>query len=319
MSNHESSSSKTKEPPRKRSKASRACDECRRKKIRCDAILDMTTNKVVKICTTCDRNGDLCTFTRVPLKRGPTKGYSKSHSHPDDGKNYKHRNSSVSSSTANFPHAFPALIPLTGSVGGQPPSQPFPPSGFRQQVILPPLNSLSSQQGTILPPLQSPNDNRQRSNSVNSNSSQQSQSSTVGPQGVVFWKVPYEMPHISSSNSISSGSGGGSGGVMHHRSGSIDSVSSSISGTFTMNNSKLINSPQQHAPSSRGGSGIESMVTSDSESEADFPRMGSSSNNNPISSRPSSTVLSGMLNPMANSPRTSSGPGQFPLICFFYK
>ncbi|GME80020.1 unnamed protein product [Ambrosiozyma monospora] len=33
--------------------------------------------------------------------------------------------------------------------------------------------------------------------------------------------------------------------------------------------------------------------------------MGSSSNNNPISSRPSSTVLSGMLNPMANSPRTS--------------
>ena len=56
--------------PRKRSKVSRACDECRRKKIRCDA----TTEDENEPCSNCKRVGGRCVFTRVPMKRGPSKG-----------------------------------------------------------------------------------------------------------------------------------------------------------------------------------------------------------------------------------------------------
>ncbi|OBT66952.1 hypothetical protein VE03_04138 [Pseudogymnoascus sp. 23342-1-I1] len=59
--------------PRKRSKVSRACDECRRKKIRCDA----TTESGEEQCTSCKRVGTHCQFSRVPMKRGPSKGYIK--------------------------------------------------------------------------------------------------------------------------------------------------------------------------------------------------------------------------------------------------
>lgn len=57
--------------PRKRSKVSRACDECRRKKIRCDA----TTESGEEQCSSCKRVGTHCQFSRVPMKRGPSKGY----------------------------------------------------------------------------------------------------------------------------------------------------------------------------------------------------------------------------------------------------
>jgi Fungal Zn(2)-Cys(6) binuclear cluster domain len=57
--------------PRKRSKVSRACDECRRKKIRCDA----TGEAAEESCTSCKRVGTTCQFSRVPMKRGPSKGY----------------------------------------------------------------------------------------------------------------------------------------------------------------------------------------------------------------------------------------------------
>ncbi|KAI5852871.1 hypothetical protein DFP73DRAFT_470925 [Morchella snyderi] len=59
--------------PRKRSKVSRACDECRRKKIRCDA----TSESGVEQCSSCKRVGSKCSFSRVPMKRGPSKGYIK--------------------------------------------------------------------------------------------------------------------------------------------------------------------------------------------------------------------------------------------------
>ncbi|KAI9870625.1 MAG: Glucose-responsive transcription factor [Pleopsidium flavum] len=59
--------------PRKRSKVSRACDECRRKKIRCDA----TSESGVEQCSNCKRVGSRCQFSRVPMKRGPSKGYIK--------------------------------------------------------------------------------------------------------------------------------------------------------------------------------------------------------------------------------------------------
>ncbi|KAH6679486.1 hypothetical protein B0J14DRAFT_649874 [Halenospora varia] len=59
--------------PRKRSKVSRACDECRRKKIRCDA----TGEPGDEQCSSCRRVGARCQFSRVPMKRGPSKGYIK--------------------------------------------------------------------------------------------------------------------------------------------------------------------------------------------------------------------------------------------------
>ena len=61
--------------PRKRSKVSRACDACRRKKVKCDGDFSTTHNQVIKKCTNCHKNHDTCTFLRVPLKRGPSKGY----------------------------------------------------------------------------------------------------------------------------------------------------------------------------------------------------------------------------------------------------
>ncbi|KAH6713932.1 hypothetical protein BKA61DRAFT_483280 [Leptodontidium sp. MPI-SDFR-AT-0119] len=58
---------------RKRSKVSRACDECRRKKIKCDATGDPGDEQ----CSSCKRVGTTCQFSRVPMKRGPSKGYIK--------------------------------------------------------------------------------------------------------------------------------------------------------------------------------------------------------------------------------------------------
>lgn len=60
-------------PPRKRSKVSRACDECRRKKIKCDA----SSETGEEICSNCRRSNVRCMFSRVPQKRGPSKGYIK--------------------------------------------------------------------------------------------------------------------------------------------------------------------------------------------------------------------------------------------------
>ncbi|KAL2759484.1 hypothetical protein ACRALDRAFT_1091522 [Sodiomyces alcalophilus JCM 7366] len=60
-------------PPRKRSKVSRACDECRRKKVRCDAQSDLGEAP----CSNCKRSSQRCSFSRIPQKRGPSKGYIK--------------------------------------------------------------------------------------------------------------------------------------------------------------------------------------------------------------------------------------------------
>lgn len=60
-------------PPRKRSKVSRACDECRRKKVKCDAPSETGEDP----CSNCRRSSIPCLFSRVPQKRGPSKGYIK--------------------------------------------------------------------------------------------------------------------------------------------------------------------------------------------------------------------------------------------------
>lgn len=59
---------------KKRTKASRACDQCRKRKIKCDF------SEEKGICTSCSKNADRCAFDRVPLKRGPSKGYVRGHS-----------------------------------------------------------------------------------------------------------------------------------------------------------------------------------------------------------------------------------------------
>lgn len=60
---------------RKRSKVSRACDQCRKKKIRCD--VDAADDGVLKTCNNCQTRGQICEFSRIPQKRGPSKGYIK--------------------------------------------------------------------------------------------------------------------------------------------------------------------------------------------------------------------------------------------------
>ncbi|KAI0129408.1 hypothetical protein BJ170DRAFT_270390 [Xylariales sp. AK1849] len=60
-------------PPRKRSKVSRACDECRRKKVKCDA----PSETGEEACSNCRRGNSRCLFSRIPQKRGPSKGYIK--------------------------------------------------------------------------------------------------------------------------------------------------------------------------------------------------------------------------------------------------
>ncbi|EXJ89227.1 hypothetical protein A1O3_02293 [Capronia epimyces CBS 606.96] len=58
---------------RKRSKTSRACDECRRKKVRCDAPTE--PDGTPKTCSNCKKAGVFCEFERKPMKRGPSRGY----------------------------------------------------------------------------------------------------------------------------------------------------------------------------------------------------------------------------------------------------
>ncbi|PNS14177.1 hypothetical protein CAC42_6690 [Sphaceloma murrayae] len=58
---------------KERIKTSKACDECRRKKIRCDATNDQATEP----CSNCKRTNSTCTFARQQMKRGPSKGYIK--------------------------------------------------------------------------------------------------------------------------------------------------------------------------------------------------------------------------------------------------
>lgn len=66
-------------PPRKRSKVSRACDACRRKKVKCDAELPGGAAPPPNHppCLHCARNNEPCTFERIPRKRGPSKGSSR--------------------------------------------------------------------------------------------------------------------------------------------------------------------------------------------------------------------------------------------------
>ncbi|KAG7861025.1 hypothetical protein KL939_001592 [Ogataea angusta] len=224
-------------PPRKRSKVSRACDECRRKKIRCDALLDHTNTHVTKMCSNCEKSGDVCLFTRVPMKRGPSKGYTKLSG--DNGNQSASKTSPRlrTPSHGSYPqlqgigqqqlspgqqHA-PLFSPNSSSGSGTPAYQ----ASQSPQVILPPLNP------HILPPL------RGRSSSLTS-------AGQTTRQQPMFWKVPYEMP------------------AFEGRRDSIDSISSSISGSFPLSARPSI---QGNSPKLAPSFGLDNLPTSDSEDE----------------------------------------------------
>ncbi|KAJ2861381.1 hypothetical protein GGI22_002467, partial [Coemansia erecta] len=54
-------------PDGKRQRVSRACDKCRRKKVKCDG--------KQPVCTHCEELGHQCTYLDATKKRGPPKGY----------------------------------------------------------------------------------------------------------------------------------------------------------------------------------------------------------------------------------------------------
>ncbi|CAG8502833.1 14758_t:CDS:2 [Dentiscutata heterogama] len=56
----------------KRRRVARACDSCRRKKVRCDGV---QTSSDPPSCTNCKTYGYECSFIDAPKKRGPPKGY----------------------------------------------------------------------------------------------------------------------------------------------------------------------------------------------------------------------------------------------------
>lgn len=148
---------------KKRSKVSRACDSCRKKKIKCDAVLNQDSSSVEQKCSNCSKCNEICQFTRVPLKRGPVKGYNK--------KKNPSKNDSVDSSADN--DTSPTVKPLVN---------------LYSPVILPPLNSLTSpspgsshQQQQVQPQLL----NNQRSPSSNSIAN-----NGLMSQQTLFWKAP---------------------------------------------------------------------------------------------------------------------------------
>lgn len=131
-------------PPRKRTKVSRACDACRRKKVRCDGEYSSTLQRVSKICNNCTKNNEECTFSRVPLKRGPSKGYIR-----DLEDKAEHNDGVPTQQHPQQHHNGGPLIggstvrPISGSLGG---SGPVPVSTFSHQPLVFAQSHLNQQQ-----------------------------------------------------------------------------------------------------------------------------------------------------------------------------
>ncbi|KAH3681040.1 hypothetical protein WICMUC_000021 [Wickerhamomyces mucosus] len=102
-----------------RSKISRACDECRRKKIKCDSNIN-------KPCTNCFKNNDICQFQRIQLKRGPSKGYRSR------------------SNSSNSNHQVQSQVQSQVPPQVQPQVQPPQP-----QITLPPINQINNNRNSL--------------------------------------------------------------------------------------------------------------------------------------------------------------------------
>lgn len=231
-----------KDIPRKRSKVSRACDSCRRKKIRCDAEYLTTLLKVTKVCNNCSKTGDVCTFSRTPLKRGPSRGYIRDLADRMDDPY-----------TPQHPVGHHTLIiklnrprsKLVDAPGPKPSanSTATPPLPMLQALMKPMLHRLAfvPQSGAslpiILPPLLGPQPLTQP---VKLSVSVPKGSAPISPNGAALtklpmperdtriqgplWKVPYEMPTLGGVGLTVSSPGNVSG--INSRRSSVDSVSS---------------------------------------------------------------------------------------------
>lgn len=213
-----------KEVPRKRSKISRACDACRRKKIRCDAEYLALALKVAKLCTNCTKAGEKCTFSRVPMKRGPLKGYIRDLVDRMDEDPY-HTRPRLKLVDAP-PYAAPALPVLL--VKPMLHRLPFPAAaatGATLPIILPPL--LGAQPLTQPVKLSVPVNKASGSISPHTglsalNKTKLPDSRILGP----LWKVPYEMPTLLVAGLATSSPGSANGISFESRRSSVDSISS---------------------------------------------------------------------------------------------
>ncbi|KAG7193705.1 Glucose-responsive transcription factor [Scheffersomyces spartinae] len=298
-------------PPRKRSKVSRACDCCRKKKIKCNAEYSTTLMKVVKICQNCLKNNDECTFSRIPLKRGPSKGYirdleekleskpkpeeslSESGANSSDSPIVNHSNDNIINTNANNTHT-PSNNTHTSSNNTHTPSNTpnTQKNGNSPTIILPPLigyqskllgisnqneNSNPSSPGgsSISNLLNNNNLNTQNEQANGKSSGGPSSSSNAAPPPPNTNSPPIQGPFwkvpYEMPNAISH----------RRRSSSIDSISST-----STNGSKL--------PSLRPSiSGSESTFVSDSESE-DYYSVRSMSRRQSLSPRNSVTSLTSL-------------------------
>ena len=97
--------------------------------------------KVTKICTSCAKNKEICTFDRTPLKRGPSKGYIRDlEEKAGDRISSLSSKSNQASTKANIPfppsHQYPPPPPQqqqqqSPSIAIIPPN-PYPPSNIQQ-------------------------------------------------------------------------------------------------------------------------------------------------------------------------------------------
>ncbi|KAI5955166.1 hypothetical protein KGF54_001727 [Candida jiufengensis] len=214
----------SKDPPRKRSKISRACDACRRKKIKCNAEFSSTLNEVTQICNNCQKNSEECTFSRTPLKRGPSKGFSKDLE--DNIQNELHRTNSISSQTTikDIPQNSVSFPSIKNQSQQQLQSIKLPPlMNYSNKNLSPAIQKINTMESNPSSP-QNPQFNNGSNNSNNNNNNSNNNSPPIqGP----FWKVPYEMPQSSSSHRSSISSVTSSGQPSRRRrSSSIDSISS---------------------------------------------------------------------------------------------
>lgn len=148
---------------KKRTKASRACDQCRKKKIKCDY------KDEKGLCSNCQRNGDRCSFERVPLKRGPSKGYTRSASHSRTHEIQEYNNTKPYNTLENSNGT-------NNSNGANSNTVPSTPSRSNS-VLLPPLTQYIPQAGGVPPSF------------PNAATQPAMPAGNIGQQQ--FWKVPY--------------------------------------------------------------------------------------------------------------------------------
>ena len=208
---------------KKRTKASRACDQCRKKKIKCDY------NELKGICDYCQRNNKSCSFIRVPLKRGPSKGYTKlyklnstTNTYPinnnnvtdnNNNKNNNLSNTNIYTTTNKNP-----VISNENSVSSLPTNNTANMTPLSNQVLLPPLSQYVSQANFQQANVNTTDNNIKTfinngldiSSNVNRNTTQNllnqmgQLTPTLNFTQQQFWKVPYHDLPLQKRTSIDS-------------------------------------------------------------------------------------------------------------------